>query len=87
MSVISSSADEALYYKELKQLIDLWIETLPPKRKEIFILHYRDNLSTSSIAEKLQLSQKTVQNQLGIIFKDLRGNLPDLAIFLLLCRV
>jgi RNA polymerase sigma-70 factor (ECF subfamily) len=66
-------------YREMQQLIELWIETLPVKRKEIFILYYREQLTTQEIAERLNLSQKTVQNQLGLAFNDLRGKLPDVA--------
>ncbi|HUP12008.1 MAG TPA: sigma-70 family RNA polymerase sigma factor [Niastella sp.] len=67
-------------YNELLHLVDLWIETLPEKRKQIFLLHYREQLSAQEIAEQLNLTPKTVQNQLALAFKDLKGQLPDLAL-------
>lgn len=50
--------------KELQALLSLWIETLPKKRKEIFLLRYLEQLSSRDISERLGISQKTVQNQL-----------------------
>lgn len=60
----SGSADELLLRKELMELLRLYIETLPTKRKQIFLLHLYTNLSTKEIAEKLSITQKTVQNQI-----------------------
>jgi len=57
-------ADDTLIGNEVKELLRLWIEALPEKRREIFILHYFRGKSTEEIAESLQISQKTVQNQL-----------------------
>lgn len=66
------SADSTLADKELSMLFQEWLATLPEKRKQIFILHYSDRLSTSEIASRLNISQKTVQNQLGTAVADLR---------------
>ncbi|MBO9573235.1 MAG: sigma-70 family RNA polymerase sigma factor [Chitinophagaceae bacterium] len=78
MGGVRENPQEIIDYKDLLKLVDLWIETLPPKRKEIFILHYRNNLSTKEIAARLSIAQKSVQNQLGIAFSDLRDKLPEL---------
>lgn len=84
MGTLAAAATDTLYYKELVQLIELWIDTLPEKRREIFLLHYKEHLSTRLIAEKLNISRKTVQNQIGLAFTDLRGKLPDVAVLLVL---
>jgi RNA polymerase sigma-70 factor (ECF subfamily) len=84
MGLTASAATDNLYYKELERLVDLWMETLPEKRREIFRLHYKENLSTQMIADKLAISRKTVQNQLGIVFSDLRNQMPDMILILLL---
>jgi RNA polymerase sigma-70 factor (family 1) len=83
MAAAPGMASDNLAYKDIQQLVELWIETLPPKRKEIFLLHYRDQLSTKEIAQRLHLSQKSVQNQLGIAFNDLRDKLPFIAFLFL----
>ena len=62
--VSAGRADDTLIGNEVKQLLRLWIDALPEKRREIFILHYFNGKSTEEIAGHLQISQKTVQNQL-----------------------
>ncbi|UFH46399.1 sigma-70 family RNA polymerase sigma factor [Flavobacterium galactosidilyticum] len=60
-----------LHDQDLKILFDSWINCLPEKRRKIFLLHFRENRSTKEIAELLQISQKTVQNQVGRATTDL----------------
>lgn len=56
--------DGELLEKEVRQLIELFIKALPEKRRKIFLLHYFEGLSTAKISVQLNVSQKTVQNQL-----------------------
>ncbi len=72
------TADKKLTETEFSKLAESWMASLPEKRQMIFRMHYQDNLSTREIAEKLQISQKTVQNQLGKTFNDLRARLAHL---------
>lgn len=52
----------------------LWdaIDRLPPERKKIFLLSKRDGLKYQEIAEELNLSIKTVENQISKALKALR---------------
>ena len=52
----------------------LWdaIDRLPPERKKIFLLSKRDGLKYQEIAEELNLSVKTVENQMSKALKALR---------------
>lgn len=52
----------------------LWdaIDQLPPERKKIFLLSKRDGLKYQEIAEELNLSVKTVENQMSKALKALR---------------
>lgn len=60
------------------------VNTLPAQRKKIFTLHYDEGLSTDEIASQLQLSRKTIQNQLGRAVSFLKTNLSHL---FLLCTI
>ena len=40
------------------------INELPEKRREIFLLSYMEGLKAAEIAERLNLSTRTVENQL-----------------------
>lgn len=83
--IISSlHADEILLDKEAKNLVEQFIGALPAKRRAIFIRHYIDELSTAQIAVELNVSQKTVQNQLGTASFALRLRLTQLFSFLAL---
>ncbi len=48
------------------------IETLPPSCKEIFMMSRVEGLSHKEIAEILEISRKTVENQVGIALKKIR---------------
>ena len=56
--------DGTLIENEMMRLVDLWINALPEKRRNIFLMHYYEELSTGEISKMLGISQKTVQNQL-----------------------
>jgi len=70
--VSSVHTDDALIESEILKLIRLWIEALPSKRRAIFLMYAEEELSTREIAEKLGISQKTVQNQLNTAIINLR---------------
>jgi RNA polymerase sigma-70 factor (ECF subfamily) len=62
----------------------LWnaIDRLPPERKRIFLLAKRDGLKYQEIADRLHLSVKTVENQIGKALKTLRKTVVRMYIFL-----
>lgn len=72
---------------ELQDKISKTIEKLPPERKKVFMMSRFDNLKYKEIAEKLDISVKTVENQMGKALKFLREELKEylpLLIFLLI---
>jgi RNA polymerase sigma-70 factor (ECF subfamily) len=72
--------------KDLNTRVFESIENLPQKCREIFKLSRMENLTYKEIAEKLSISQKTVENQIGIALKKLHENLkPYLEILLIIC--
>ena len=60
---------------ELLQKVQNEIKRLPQKCREIFILSRVDGLSYKEIAEILEISTKTVENQISIALKKLRERL------------
>ncbi len=51
-------------YKNLLDYVDKLINLLPPSRREIFIMSKKDGMKNLEIAEKLNISEQTVKNQL-----------------------
>lgn len=68
-------ADANMLHDEfLKSFTDL-VSTLPPQQQIIFNLRFHEGLSSQQIAEQLQISPKTVRNQLGRALATLRKSL------------
>lgn len=58
-------ADAALLRKEFMAAYEALIAALTPSQQLIFKMRYQRDLSTADIAEQLNITRKTVQNQLG----------------------
>jgi RNA polymerase sigma-70 factor (ECF subfamily) len=71
-------------YMEVKQKAEEAINALPEKRREIFRLSREEGLKNKEIAEKLRISIKTVENQMGEALKSLREALSDYHSFIIL---
>ena len=69
---------------ELQERINHTIEQLPPERKKIFKMSRYEELKYREIAEKLNLSVKTVEVQMSKALKFLRLHLSEyLSLFLI----
>lgn len=70
-------AIQHLEVEELKKILDAAIEQLPEKCRIIFMLSRYDELSYAEIAQHLNISIKTVENQIGKALKYLRLALSE----------
>lgn len=70
-------SEEYFLEPDLKNKIETAINSLPPKRKEIFRLSREEGLKYKEIAEQLDISVKTVEAQMGLALKYLREKLKD----------
>lgn len=61
--------------EELSEKVWKLVETLPERRRTIFILYRKHGLSYHEIAEVLSIARKTVENQMGKSLQYLRENL------------
>ncbi|MFA6402988.1 MAG: RNA polymerase sigma-70 factor [Salinivirgaceae bacterium] len=78
------SADDSMVVTELEQKIRQAIDQLPMERRKIFILSRYEGLKYLEIAQKLGISVKTVENQMGSALKYLREELKDYMPWLIL---
>ncbi|MGM9798817.1 MAG: RNA polymerase sigma-70 factor [Parabacteroides sp.] len=67
--------------RNLQQFIDTLIKELPERRRLIFNMSRKEHKSYKEIAQALQLSEKTVENQINAALKFLRKNLLLLLYF------
>lgn len=70
-------SEEYFLEPDLKNKIEEAINSLPPKRKEIFRLSREEGLKYKEIADQLDISVKTVEAQMGLALKYLREKLKD----------
>ena len=69
----NNSTENEVIYKETKQRLEKALEALPVKRRRVFLMSRREGLKNREIAEKLGLSIKTVETQMSLTLKYLRG--------------
>lgn len=66
------TADNGILYKELEAKINLSIQKLPRRQREVYILHRDKGLKYSEIATTLGLSTSTVENHFSRALDNLR---------------
>jgi RNA polymerase sigma-70 factor (ECF subfamily) len=72
-----SHSTEELDAKELNALIIFTLQSLPDRTREIFNLNRFEGMKYKEIAEKLSISVKTVEANMGKALKALRSSLTD----------
>lgn len=79
------SPENLLISKEVQDLIDAEIDLLPPKMREVFLLSREEQLSYKEIADKLNISDRTVRNQISNSLRVLRQKImSDRKLYVLL---
>jgi len=79
-------ATDYLISPEMILKLEEGIESLPEKRREIFRLSREEGLKYREIAEKLNISVKTVEVQMGLALKTLRQKIGSLILLMFLIK-
>jgi RNA polymerase sigma-70 factor, ECF subfamily len=72
MQMSSEDGSSLLVTEEIEKSLHEALESLPPRCREIFLLHRNHEMKYSEIAEKLNISKNTVQRQISIALEKLR---------------
>lgn len=64
--------ENEIFYSDIEQLAETAIDKLPIQQKEIFLLSKKEDLPSKEIADKLNLSLRTVENQIYRATKKIR---------------
>lgn len=87
-NIIDNEYFDTYQIEELKSRIRKAVADLPESYREVFIIHRNDNLSYKEIAEKLNISPKTVDYRIQQALKILKIQFKDyLPLVLLLYKV
>lgn len=70
-----NNLDKIIDYKFLLKKVELIIDALPPRRKEIYLKRKYSGLSVKQIADDLGISPNTVENQLASAQKQIQNEL------------
>jgi RNA polymerase sigma-70 factor (ECF subfamily) len=76
-----------LYEKEVNEVLESAISTLPDACRNVFLLSRKDNLKYSDIASKLEISVNTVKTQMKIALAHLRKDMKDYLTILIILIV
>lgn len=68
---------DSMVENELKVKIDTAIQELPEKCRDIFVMNRYENLKYHEIAERLQISVKTVETQMSKALQHMRIRLAE----------
>jgi len=68
---------DQIFYKDLEKRIDTIITSLPPQQQKIFNFSRFEGLSHEEIAKKLELSVRTVENQIYRVIKVIKKHLKS----------
>ena len=67
-------------YKELTVKLEEIIKNLPPRQKEIYLLHKVEGLRYEAIAEQLNISVNTIETHMSRALKTIRGKLGNMSL-------
>ena len=70
-----NTTEETILFEEIKSFSTKAIAALPKGQQEVFSLKFSEHLTSDEIAERLQLSKRTVENQLYKATKRLKKQL------------
>jgi RNA polymerase sigma-70 factor (ECF subfamily) len=75
---VTNEGEENISRNEFNLKVDSLLDGLPKKCREIYLLSRKDHLTINEIADRLNISKRTVENQLTSALKHLRTSLKYL---------
>jgi RNA polymerase sigma-70 factor (ECF subfamily) len=71
----SPDPSQEIQFREMSDLVSLTIEEMPERTREIFLLNRQEGMKYREIAERLSISVKTVEANMGKALRTLRESL------------
>lgn len=71
------SPDEEMHYRELKERYEKALQELPDNQRVVFLMSRMDELKYQEIADRLQLSVKSIEKRMSQALKHLRKALGN----------
>ena len=77
INTLQACDPEFLFSEEMERIINETLQSLPKKTRQIFVLNRFEGLSYHEIAEKMNLSCKTIEYHISKALSELRLSLKD----------
>ncbi|MDE1191271.1 MAG: sigma-70 family RNA polymerase sigma factor [Arachidicoccus sp.] len=71
--IIVQNSDHEIEYKEVHFKLEKVISSLPPIRKQVFVMSRFNEMTYREISDKLNIATKTVENHINIALKQIRA--------------
>jgi len=78
MAAVGNAAEEKIQEQSFRRQLHASLSSLPKRSKEIFLLSREEQLSNQEIAERLNISKRSVENQITYALRHLRLYLKQL---------
>lgn len=75
--VEDNSTNLDIEYNSLYETANAFIEKMPARQKEIYLLSMNEQLTTEQIAQRLNISKKTVENYLSQVKTSIKKSISD----------
>lgn len=75
--MLENSTEKRILFNELEKTIQILMDQLPERRKEIFLLSRNEGLTYKEIADKLKISENTVDTQIRKVLDYFRQSLRE----------
>jgi RNA polymerase sigma-70 factor (ECF subfamily) len=82
-----NQGETKIWQSEFDLKVDALLNELPKRCREIYTMSRKDNLSINEISTRLNISKRTVENQLTNALKHLRTSLKCLMVIILLVGI
>ncbi len=73
----TNETSQQVDYNSLKTYVLKLVDSLPDKRREVFLKSRIHGLSNKEIAEEFGLSKKTIENHLNLALKEIRNKMEE----------
>lgn len=72
MAIETETSEEIFFAKEISLLIEMTVSQMPAQRQRIYRMSRNEGINNEEIAARLQISKKTVENQLSLALGELK---------------
>ncbi|WP_129715447.1 RNA polymerase sigma factor [Pedobacter sp. SYP-B3415] len=86
MHAVRNEADDQSEYEDIRHRLNSYLDFLPKRCREIFLLSREKSMSNDEIADQLGISKRTVENQLTFALRHLRSSFKEVSVLLLMIR-